>query len=54
MRGKDAADGAYLICVMFAYYKTKGITMLEKLDELYRTHGYTYNTLYSFVLFQVM
>ena len=33
---------------MFAYYKTKGISLLEKLDELYSTYGYSMNTLHSF------
>jgi len=48
VRDKDAVNGAYMICEMFAYYKSKGISLLEKLDELYKTYGYTYNTLYSF------
>ncbi len=48
VRDKDAVDGAYMICEMFAYYKSKGISLLEKLDELYKIYGYTYNTLYSF------
>ena len=48
VRDKDAVDGAFLICEMFAYYKTRGITLLEKLEELYRTYGYCLNTLYSF------
>ncbi len=48
VRDKDAVDGAYMICEMFAYYKSKGISLLEKLDELYKIYGYTLNTLYSF------
>lgn len=48
VRDKDAVNGAYLICEMFAYYKSKGISLLEKLEELYQTYGYTFNTLYSF------
>ena len=48
VRDKDAVDGAYMICEMFAYYKSKGISLLDKLEELYKTYGYTYNTLYSF------
>lgn len=48
VRDKDAVNGAYMICEMFAYYKSKGISLLDKLDELYKTYGYTYNTLYSF------
>ncbi len=48
VRDKDAVDGAFLICEMFAYYKTRGVSLLEKLDELYREYGYCLNTLYSF------
>lgn len=48
VRDKDAVDGAFLICEMFAYYKSKGVSLLEKLDELYQMYGYTLNTLYSF------
>lgn len=48
VRDKDAVDGAFLICEMFAYYKTKGISLLEKLQELYCTYGYCLNTLHSY------
>lgn len=48
VRDKDAVDGAFLICEMFAYYKSKGISLLEKLNELYQTYGYCLNTLHSF------
>lgn len=48
VRDKDAVDGAYLICEMFAYYQTKGISLLEKLDEIYAKFGYCLNTLHSY------
>lgn len=48
VRDKDAVDGAFLICEMFAYYKTKGISLLDKLNELYDKFGYCLNTLHSF------
>ncbi len=48
VRDKDGVDGAYMICEMFSYYKTKGVSLLEKLDELYRTYGYCMNTLHSY------
>lgn len=48
VRDKDAVDGAFLICEMFAYYKTKGISLLDKLNELYNTYGYCLNTLHSY------
>lgn len=37
-----------MICEMFAYYKTHGILLLDKLDDLYRTYGYRLNTLHSY------
>ena len=48
VRDKDAVDGAFLICEMFAYYKTRHISLIEKLAELYDTYGYCLNTLYSY------
>lgn len=48
VRDKDAVNGAFLICEMFAYYKSNGVSLLEKLAELYETYGYTMNTLYSY------
>ncbi len=48
VRDKDAVNASFLICEMFCYYKTRGISRLEKLDELYRTYGYCLNTLYSY------
>lgn len=48
VRDKDAVDGAFLICEMFAYYKTMGISLLDKLDELYKKYGYCLNTLHSY------
>ena len=48
VRDKDGVDGAYMICEMFSYYKTQGISLLEKLVELYRIYGYCMNTLHSY------
>lgn len=48
VRDKDAVDGAYMICEMFAYYKNQGISLLTKLNELYAKYGYCLNTLHSF------
>ena len=28
-----------MICEMFSYYATKGISLLDKLDELYKTYA---------------
>ncbi len=48
VRDKDAVDAAFMICEMFAYYKTRGISLIEKLKELYTTYGYCLNTLHSY------
>ena len=48
VRDKDAVDGAYLICEMFAFYRTRGISLLEKLNQLYAEYGTCLNTLYSY------
>ena len=48
VRDKDGVDGAYMICEMFSYYATKGISLLDKLDELYKAYGYCLNTLHSY------
>ncbi|MBR6208103.1 MAG: phospho-sugar mutase [Oscillospiraceae bacterium] len=48
VRDKDAVNAAFMICEMFAFYKTRGIRLSEKLDELYRTYGFCLNTLHSY------
>ena len=48
VRDKDAVNAAFMICEMFAYYKTRGISLLQKLDEIYSTYGYCLNTLHSY------
>lgn len=48
VRDKDAVDAAFMICEMFAYYKTQGISLLDKLNEIYNTYGYCLNTLHSY------
>ena len=48
VRDKDGVNGAYMICEMFSYYKTQGISLLEKLNELYEKYGYCLNTLHSY------
>lgn len=48
VRDKDAVDGAFLICEMFACYEAQGISLLDKLEELYKTYGFCLNTLHSY------
>lgn len=48
VRDKDAVNAAFMICEMFAFYKTRGISLLEKLEEIFKTYGYCLNTLHSY------
>lgn len=48
VRDKDAVNGAYLICEMFSYYATQGISLTDKLNELFEKYGYCLNTLHSY------
>lgn len=48
VRDKDGVDSAYMISEMFSYYATKGISLLDRLDELYKIYGYCLNTLHNY------
>lgn len=48
VRDKDGVNAAFMICEMFAYYQTRGISLLDKLAEIYQTYGYSLNTLHSY------
>ncbi|OUP26977.1 phospho-sugar mutase [Faecalibacterium sp. An192] len=48
VRDKDGVNSACLICEMFSYYATQGISLLDKLNELYQVYGYRLNTLHSY------
>ena len=49
VRDKDAVDAAFMICEMFAFYKTRGISLIRKLEEIYGKYGYCLNTLHSYM-----
>lgn len=48
VRDKDGVNAAFMIAEMFAYYKTKGISLPDKLNELYDKYGYCRNTLHGY------
>ena len=48
VRDKDAVNAAFIISEMFAFYKKRGVSLLRKLDEIYKTYGYSLNTLHSY------
>lgn len=50
VRDKDGVISSMLIAEMAAYYKLKGKTLLDELEELYNEHGYYLEKLISIVL----
>lgn len=48
VRDKDAVNASLLICEMCAYYKEKGFTLVQVLNQLYERYGYCLNTLHSY------
>jgi len=48
VRDKDAVNASLLICEMVAWYKAQGKSLLDVLEELYRTYGYYTSRLLSF------
>ena len=47
-RDKDAVVASMLITEMAAYYKAQGMTLIEKMQALYREHGMYRNSLLNF------
>ena len=50
VRDKDGVISSMLIAEMAAFYKKKGKTLLDKLEELYKQYGYYFEKLISIVL----
>ena len=48
VRDKDGVNGATMICEMFSFYAGKGISLLQKLQEIYDKYGFCRNTLHSY------
>lgn len=48
VRDKDGVGAACLICEMFSCYASRGISLLDRLHELYGIYGYCLNTLHSY------
>ena len=48
VRDKDAVNAAFLICEMFAWYKTRGVSLLDRLNSLYAEYGYCLNKTHSY------
>jgi len=48
VRDKDGVGAALLICEMASYYKGKGLSLSDKLKELYERYGYFLDSQYSY------
>ena len=48
VRDKDAVNASMLCCEMTAWYKSRGMTLYDGMEALYREHGYFRNELASF------
>ena len=48
VRDKDAVVGSMLICEMAAFYRTKGISLLQAREEMYKQYGNYLHTQKSF------
>ena len=48
VRDKDGVDAALLICEMFCCYASRGISLTERLAQIYEKHGYCHNSVHSY------
>lgn len=48
VRDKDAVNASLLICEMFAFYRSLGMTLIDALDDIYNDHGFYDSKLLSF------
>ncbi len=48
VRDKDAVVSAMLVCEMAAYYKTRGITLWQFMESIYKKYGFYLNSLDNF------
>ncbi len=48
VRDKDGVNASLLICEMFAYYQSRGLSLVDVLHQLYQKYGAFQNALQSF------
>ncbi len=48
-RDKDGVNAVFLICEMFAYYMDRGITLIDRLNDIYDRLGCCCNRVFSYV-----
>ena len=49
VRDKDGVNASLMICEMFAYYRSRGLSLPEVLDSLYKKYGYCLTTQHSYL-----
>ncbi len=50
VRDKDSLQAVYMLYEAASFYKAQGLTLVDKLDEIYKKYGYFYNTTIAFTL----
>ncbi len=48
VRDKDALQAVFMACEMAAVYKEKGITLLQRLEQIYSEYGYYMDKLFTY------
>ncbi len=48
VRDKDALQAVFMVCEMAAVYKAKGITLLERLEQIYEEYGCYLDKLFTY------
>lgn len=48
VRDKDGVGTSLMICDMFAYHRSRGINLFQRLEQIYKEHGYCLNSVYSY------
>ena len=48
VRDKDALQAVFVACEMAAFYKEAGITLIERLEQIYAEYGYYYDNLFTY------
>lgn len=48
VRDKDGVGAALMICDMFAYFRSKGVSLLQRLSQIYEQHGFCLNSVHSY------
>ncbi len=49
VRDKDGVDASLLICEMFCYYASRGVSLTERLEQIYEKYGYCLNSVHSYM-----